>query len=107
MGKTEKQNSLQKNSLRFSDFFRLITSCSILKFKNGDHFNDCQSFNSQLLVQLADSQLNHGWFSLGIGDLFRLIPFGVAVGGGTYLTLMGLAKTPVVGPVLQDKLKKV
>ena len=42
-----------------------------------------------------------GWFSLGIGDLFRLIPFGVAVGGGTYLTLMGLTKTPVVGPILQ------
>lgn len=47
-----------------------------------------------------------GWFSLGIGDLFRLIPFGVAVGGGTYLTLMGLAKTPVVGPVLQVKYQK-
>ena len=48
-----------------------------------------------------------GWFSLGLGDLLRLIPFGVAVGGSTYLGLIGLANTPVVGPAIKDKLKKV
>merc|ERR1712156_190066 len=48
-----------------------------------------------------------GWFSLGIGDWARLLPFGVAVGGFSYLALQGLTKAPAVGPVLQDKLKKV
>ena len=48
-----------------------------------------------------------GWFSLGIGDWVRLIPFGAAVGGLSYLTLQGLLAAPGVGPVLQDKLKKV
>ena len=42
-----------------------------------------------------------GWFSLGIGDWARLLPFGVAVGGFSYLAVQGLSKTPVVGPVIQ------
>jgi hypothetical protein len=28
-----------------------------------------------------------GWFSLGLRDWFRLIPFGVAVGGLSYLSI--------------------
>ncbi len=42
-----------------------------------------------------------GWFSLGIGDWVRLVPFGAAVGGLSYLTVQGLLNAPVVGPVLQ------
>ena len=42
-----------------------------------------------------------GWFSLSIGDWARLLPFGVAVGGFSYLTIQGLLNAPVVGPVLQ------
>jgi len=45
-----------------------------------------------------------GWLSLGVGDWMRLIPFGAAVGGLSYLSLQGLAQTPVVGPVIQEKL---
>lgn len=45
-----------------------------------------------------------GWFQLGLGDWMRLIPFGVAVGGFSYLSLQGLAQTPLVGPVIQEKL---
>ena len=44
-----------------------------------------------------------GWFSLGLGDWAKLFPFGVAVGGLTYLTLQGLCNTPVVGPCIQVK----
>merc|ERR1712004_370840 len=69
----EETNS--KNSFRtnFSTYFK----CSILKlFKNGDHFNDCQSFNSQLLGQSANSQLNLGlvltwhWCSLPFDSIW-------------------------------------
>ena len=42
-----------------------------------------------------------GWFSLGVADWARLVPFGVAVGGLTYLSLQGLANTPVVGPPIK------
>eukprot|EP00088_Acartia_fossae_P064820 TRINITY_DN79844_c0_g1_i1.p1 TRINITY_DN79844_c0_g1~~TRINITY_DN79844_c0_g1_i1.p1 ORF type:complete len:145 (+),score=40.94 TRINITY_DN79844_c0_g1_i1:28-462(+) len=46
-----------------------------------------------------------GWFSLGVSDWAKLIPFGVAVGGLSYLSVQGLANAPVVGPVIKDKLK--
>ena len=36
-------------------------------------------------LPIPDSVL--GWFSLSIGDWVRLVPFGVAVGGLSYLTL--------------------
>ena len=42
-----------------------------------------------------------GWFSLGVGDWVRLIPFGAAVGGLSYLSLKGLAAAPGVGPAIQ------
>ena len=42
-----------------------------------------------------------GWFSLGVGDWIRLVPFGAAVGGLSYLSLKGLAGTPGLGPVIQ------
>jgi len=42
-----------------------------------------------------------GWFSLGLGDWFRLIPVGAAIGGLSYLGLQGLASAPVVGPVVK------
>ena len=45
-----------------------------------------------------------GWFSLGIGDWVRLLPFGAAVGGFSYLTVQGLLNTPVVGPILQVRI---
>ena len=45
-----------------------------------------------------------GWFSLSISDWMRLVPFGVAVGGLSYLSLQGLANSPVVGPVVKEKL---
>jgi len=45
-----------------------------------------------------------GWFSLGVGDWMRLVPFGVAVGGLSYLSLQGLANSPVIGPVVKEKL---
>ena len=42
-----------------------------------------------------------GWFSLGIGDWLRLIPFGVTVGGLSYLSLQGLVNSPVIGPAIK------
>merc|ERR1712110_615658 len=48
-----------------------------------------------------------GWFSLSVGDWMRLIPFGAAVGGLSYLSLKGLASTPVVGPYIQNTMSKV
>ena len=42
-----------------------------------------------------------GWFSLGLGDWARLVPFGVCVGGLSYLSLQGLAAAPGIGPVLK------
>ncbi len=42
-----------------------------------------------------------GWFSLGVSDWVRLIPFGAAVGGLSYLSLKGLTVAPGIGPVLQ------
>ena len=36
-------------------------------------------------LPIPDSVL--GWFSLSIGDWVRLVPFGVAVGGLSYLSL--------------------
>jgi len=45
-----------------------------------------------------------GWFSLSLSDWARLIPFGVAVGGLSYLSLQGLANSPMVGPYLKEKL---
>jgi hypothetical protein len=42
-----------------------------------------------------------GWFSLGLTDWLRLVPFGAAVGGLSYLGLRGLAAAPGVGPVIQ------
>ena len=37
------------------------------------------------------SALYLGWFQLGLGDWMRLIPFGVAVGGFSYLSLQVVA----------------
>jgi len=56
-------------------------------------------------LPIPDSIL--GWFHLGVGDWARILPFGVVVGGLSYLSLKGLCSTPGIGPVLQDKLKKV
>ena len=39
-----------------------------------------------------------------VGDWMRLIPFGATVGGLSYLSLKGLANTPVVGPYIQVKI---
>ena len=39
-----------------------------------------------------------------VGDWMRLIPFGVTVGGLSYLSLKGLANTPVVGPYIQVRI---
>ena len=39
------------------------------------------------------SSLTVGWFGLGIRDWLRLLPFGVAVGGLSYLSLQ--VTTPV------------
>ena len=39
-----------------------------------------------------------------VGDWMRLIPFGVTVGGLSYLSLKGLASTPVVGPYIQVRI---
>ena len=36
-------------------------------------------------LPIPDSVL--GWFSLSIGDWFKLLPFGAAVGGLSYLSL--------------------
>ena len=41
---------------------------------------------------------------LSVGDWMRLIPFGVTVGGLSYLSLKGLANTPVVGPYIQVRI---
>merc|ERR1712080_31322 len=41
-----------------------------------------------------------GWFE-GLGQIG---PTGMAVGGLSYLTIQGLANSPVIGPVLKDKL---
>merc|ERR1712029_1100370 len=56
-------------------------------------------------LPLPDSVL--GWFHLSVGDWTRLLPFGVVVGGISYLSLKGLCATPTVGPVVQEKLNKV
>lgn len=42
-----------------------------------------------------------GWFSLGAGEWMRLLPFGIAVTGLSYLTLKGLTITPGIGPTLE------
>ena len=46
-----------------------------------------------------------GWFSLGVTDWMRILPFGIynlaAVGGLTYLTLHGLSNAPGIGPVVK------
>jgi hypothetical protein len=42
-----------------------------------------------------------GWFSLSVGDWAKLIPFGAAVGGLSYLSLKGLSNTPGIGPIIQ------
>jgi len=54
-------------------------------------------------LPIPDSIL--GWFSLSVGDWARLLPFGVVVGGISFLSLKGLCATPTIGPILQDKLK--
>ena len=56
-------------------------------------------------LPVPDSLL--GWFSLSISDWARLVPFGVAVGGLSYLSLHGLANTPGVGPAIKEKLIKM
>eukprot|EP00088_Acartia_fossae_P012395 TRINITY_DN1638_c0_g1_i5.p1 TRINITY_DN1638_c0_g1~~TRINITY_DN1638_c0_g1_i5.p1 ORF type:complete len:167 (+),score=27.99 TRINITY_DN1638_c0_g1_i5:67-501(+) len=45
-----------------------------------------------------------GWFKLSVGEWARLLPFGIAVGGLSYLSLQGLANSPVIGPMIKDKL---
>ena len=47
----------------------------------------------------AENNLNPS--QLSVGDWMRLIPFGATVGGLSYLSLKGLANTPVVGPYIQ------
>ena len=42
-----------------------------------------------------------GWFHLGAGDWTRLLTFGIAAGGVTYLAVQGLANTRVVGRVIK------
>jgi len=56
-------------------------------------------------LPIPDSIL--GWFHLGIRDWLRLVPFGVTVGGLSYLTIQGLANSPVVGPILKEKLEHI
>ena len=70
-------------------------------------------------LPVPDSVL--GWFSLSLSDWAKLVPFGVAVGGLSYLSLQariknlhrsyshdsvfqGLANSPVVGPAIKEKL---
>jgi len=48
-----------------------------------------------------------GWFSISIRDWVRLVPFGVTVGGLSYLTIQGLANAPVIGPLLKEKLSNI
>ena len=48
-----------------------------------------------------------GWFYLGVGDWFRLVPFGAFMGGLSYLTLQGLIQAPVVGPILKVRMCKL
>ena len=36
-----------------------------------------------------------------MGDWARLLPFGVVVGGISFLSLKGLCATPTIGPILQ------
>ena len=50
-------------------------------------------------LPIPDSVL--GWFQLGVGDWARILPFGIVVGGLSYLSLKGLCSTPGIGPVLQ------
>ena len=47
-----------------------------------------------------------GCFSLSVGDCARLLPFGLAVGGLSYLSLKDLAHTPL-GPFLRGNLAKL
>merc|ERR1712079_335913 len=56
-------------------------------------------------LPVPDSLL--GWFSLSISDWARLVPFGVAVGGLSYLSLQGLVNAPGVGPAIKEKLIKM
>lgn len=46
-----------------------------------------------------------GWFKLSVSDWARLVPFGLACTGLSYLTLQGLAHSPVIGPMIKDKLE--
>jgi len=58
----------------------------------------------QYLANLPIPDTLLGWFSLGLGDWMKLIPFGVAVGGLSYLSLQGLGSCPRVGPFVKEKL---
>ena len=46
-----------------------------------------------------------GWFSLGISDWMRILPFGIwnlaAVGGLSYVTLHALSNAPGIGPAIK------
>ena len=46
-----------------------------------------------------------GWFSLGISDWMRILPFGIwnlaAVGGLSYVTLQALSNAPGIGPAIK------
>jgi len=48
-----------------------------------------------------------GWFKLSVSEWARLVPFGLAVSGLSYLSLQGLANSPVIGPMVKDKLAVV
>lgn len=61
--------------------------------------------NYLMNLPIPDTML--GWLSLGVGDWMKLLPFGVAVGGFSYLTLQGLANAPVVGPHVKEHLECV
>jgi len=56
-------------------------------------------------LPIPDSLL--GWFQLGFRDWLRLVPFGMTVGGLSYLTVQGLANSPGIGPILKEKLEHI
>ena len=49
------------------------------------HLDTCHSIFSAKYAPMDDQVL--GWFSLSVGDWARLVPFGVAVGGLSYLSI--------------------
>ena len=48
-------------------------------------FDTCHPLSNAKYAPMDDQVL--GWFSLSVGDWARLVPFGVAVGGLSYLSI--------------------